>query len=185
MVSRRGVLRIFQNVTFRGYRSTEERVIVSIGQEASVLFVDSRFPGVDHGKEVVLADVPIAEALELHLCNIDTDPTMSHTSPHGNVSVSHTSLYDPFRVCLPLLILTSVFGVFHTVAFPIVHLELLIVDEELTSRNLTGGDVGIWMFAFTREFVRVLVRKLPHSFHRRSAVLRRGVCGCRDGHGIA
>ena len=53
-------------VAFGGDGHTEVVVVVSVLEEAAVLFVLTGFLGVGHREEVVLADEPVAEATVLH-----------------------------------------------------------------------------------------------------------------------
>ena len=55
-------------VTLRRDRHTKVVVIISVLEEAAILFVLTGFLCVGHGEEVVLADKPVAKAAELNNC---------------------------------------------------------------------------------------------------------------------
>lgn len=58
----------------------------------------------------------------------------------------------------------------------VVHLELLVINEELTAGDLASRNVSIWVLALSGEPIRVLIGEFPHSLQGRSTVLRCGVC---------
>ena len=60
--------------------------------------------------------------------------------------------------------LTSILGFFHSIALAVIHLKLLVIDEELTSRNLARCDVSVWVLTLSRKLVGVFVSEFPDSF---------------------